>query len=175
MSPDQVARTLSRCPYVFFRYSNAKWGDIPLLIFLNFEKGKVSLLCIWHGRASTECSSYLVLTKVLCIISNHFLALFSSLTNFTNHALFLTGCFYSNVIKYRPFSHLIRAKLVEPSLCLGSGLLDICLANVNYVNVRVIKFFRFSAFIGSQMPCFVLALIKGSQLTTILMYLISSI
>ena len=48
-------------------------------------------------------------------------------------------------------------------------------ANFNYVHVRVIKFFRFSAFIGSKMLCFVLEFIKGSQLTTKLVYSVSSI
>ena len=48
-------------------------------------------------------------------------------------------------------------------------------ANFNYVHVSEIEFFRFSAFIGSQMPCFVLTFIKGSQLTTKLAYLVSSI
>ena len=48
-------------------------------------------------------------------------------------------------------------------------------ANFNYVHVRVIKFFRFSAFIGSKMLFFVLEFIKGSQLTTKLVYSVSSI
>ena len=48
-------------------------------------------------------------------------------------------------------------------------------ANFNYVHIRAIQFLRFSAFIGSQMPCFVLTFIKGSQLTTKLAYLVSSI